>query len=224
MLCLPRIASSGCSCSTTFCSRRATPSWSSSPSWFTQTALWAPIASAWRSCSCTSLPPMETTTTSPPCLAARRRPSSTAISSNGLILYLSPSFTIPVPSGFTRIFDSASSTRLAVTRIFTTSPWKLDDEWNLTRRGRHRGLDRRLGGAGQRQSIRPNSFPTLRWQARRVAAGAPERGGSALRHPLPVLQEGLDAALGEGVVGELLDDLEGDGGDVGAETGRLEHV
>jgi hypothetical protein len=62
---------------------------------------------------------MDTTTTSPVCLATRRRPSSTAISSKGLILYFSPSWMMPEPSGLTLIFDSGSSTRLAVTRIFT---------------------------------------------------------------------------------------------------------
>src|SRR5208283_4821803 len=118
MDCLPRMQRSGFSLSTTFCRSPAAPIGSSGPGWFTHTARAAPIANAWRSCSCTSLAPMDTTTTSPPCFAVRRRPSSTAISSKGFILYLRPSWTIPEPSAFTLILDSGSSTRFAVTRIF----------------------------------------------------------------------------------------------------------
>src|SRR5262249_11939767 len=119
MLCLPSMARSGFSRWMTALSSAAADIGSSGPEWFTQTALVAPMARACRSCSWTSLPPMLTTTSSPPCFATRRRPSSTAISSKGLILYLSPSCTMPEPSAFTLIFDSGSSTRLAVTRIFT---------------------------------------------------------------------------------------------------------
>src|SRR6266849_5387296 len=89
------------------------------------------MASACRSCSWTSFAPTAATTTSPPCLATRRSASSTAIASKGLILYLRPSGTMPVPSALTLIFDSGSSTRFAVTRIFTPTPY---DRRRMTQR------------------------------------------------------------------------------------------
>src|SRR4051812_39057709 len=50
------------------------------------------------------------------------------------------------------------------------------------------------------------------------------KGRSAERNLLGVFEELLEANVGEGMVGELLDDLEGDRADVGAELSGLEHV
>ena len=45
-----------------------------------------------------------------------------------------------------------------------------------------------------------------------------------LGHAFPVSQELLDAGVGQGVLGQLEHDRIGDGGDVGADQGRVEHV
>ena len=78
----------------------------------------APIASAVRSWFCTSAGPMETTTTSSARpFSFRRRASSSAISSKGLMLCLTPSVMTPLLSAFTRMRTLKSTTRLMPTRM-----------------------------------------------------------------------------------------------------------
>ena len=69
----------------------------------TRIARSAPMASPVRSCCCVSAGPMLTTITSvAPPFSLIRRASSSAISSNGLMLIFTPSVTTPEPSGLTR--------------------------------------------------------------------------------------------------------------------------
>jgi len=62
------------------------------------------MASAVRSCCWQSAGPIETATTSSACpFSLMRSASSSAISSKGLMLILTPSVITPVPSGLTRM-------------------------------------------------------------------------------------------------------------------------
>src|ERR1039457_6234582 len=49
-------------------------------------------------------------------------------------------------------------------------------------------------------------------------------GPYLFRYVLPVFQEFLDPGIGQGVLGQLDHDRKGDGGNIGADQGRVEHV
>ena len=80
----------------------------------------APIASAARIVSCAASGPSATTTTSPaPAFSLRWSASSTANSSYGLRMNLTPLSSVEIPSPAMRMRVSVSGTRLMHTPIFT---------------------------------------------------------------------------------------------------------
>src|SRR4029079_10958695 len=97
----------------------ATAKGSTLPSALTRMPRSAPMASPVRMVSAACAGPIETTTTSVALPASfRRKASSTAISSNGFIDIFTLASSTPVPSAFTRILMSLSTTRFTGTTIF----------------------------------------------------------------------------------------------------------
>src|SRR5712692_6620516 len=118
----------GFSSSTIFFKIFATVSGSTVPSTFTWMPRSAPIARPVRIVSAACAAPIDTHTISvalPP--SFRRSASSTAISSKGFIAILTLARSTPEPSGFTRTFTFASTTRFTGTNTFIPASLAIED-------------------------------------------------------------------------------------------------
>src|SRR4030042_303380 len=165
--------------------------------------------------------PKPETTPSPgtfcPAMPKSRQRGSTSLASPSKVPSASSSRAPPPPGGGTR--------RRTPRRAGTGPPWPLR-RWRAA--SRRRG-SRRRGRRRLPRSAAPASRSAFPSRGRRTRRGARRTLSPGLRrhlrlHLLPVLEEALQAAVGERVLEKRVEDARRHGADVGAHPGRLQDV